>query len=155
MSTAQLVRDRVHTAYWDHDWHCAMTTLHVLAEVFGFDLHQQVLDAAVGMYGAGGYRAQCGLVEGGLMAIGILGRAQGLAEETVGDVCYAYAESFEGHFDSLLCRELRPGGFQPDDPPHLCEDLTREAILFDVDFIARAVYKEEGLARNGALTPQP
>jgi len=36
-------------------------------------VHQcpQLLDAAVGMHGAGKYGAQCGLVEGSLMFIGL------------------------------------------------------------------------------------
>ncbi len=50
-------------------------------------------------------------------------------------MCYNLAEAFESRFGSLLCRDLRPEGFKPDNPPHLCEDLTREAILFDVDLM--------------------
>jgi hypothetical protein len=131
-----LVRDRVHEYYWACDWKCAVTTLRVLAEVFGLPLSDQVLDAALGMHGAGGYRAQCGLVEGALMFVGVVAKAEGLSDDVIVQACYNYAEQFELRFGSLLCRELRPEGFKPDNPPHLCEELTRDAVLFDVSFVS-------------------
>jgi undecaprenyl diphosphate synthase len=39
------------------------------------------------MHGAGGYRAQCGLVEGALMFIGVIGKARGLSNEAVVQAC--------------------------------------------------------------------
>ncbi|MGD9028315.1 MAG: C-GCAxxG-C-C family protein [Anaerolineae bacterium] len=131
-----LVHSRVHEYYWAYDWNCAVTTLRVLAEVFGVTLSDQLLDAALGMHGAGGHRAQCGLVEGALMFPGVLGKASGVADDAIVQACYEYAECFELRFGSLLCRELRPEGFNPRNPPHLCEELTRDAILFDTSFIA-------------------
>jgi hypothetical protein len=138
LDLAQLVEDRVRECYWNHDWNCAVTTLRVLSEVYDVPLNQQILDAAVGMHGAGGYRAQCGLVEGALMFVGVTGRAQGLADGAIVERCYSLAQAFQTLFGSLLCRELRPGGFSPDDPPHLCEDLTRRAILFNIRFLGRS-----------------
>jgi hypothetical protein len=132
----ELVRERVHECYWTHDWNCAVTTLRILAEIFEVRLDRQVLDAGVGMHGAGGFRAQCGLVEGALMFIGVAGKAHALDDGAVAEVCYNFAQQFEGQFRSLLCRDLRPGGFSPDDPPHPCEELTREAHLFDVSFVS-------------------
>ena len=38
-----------------------------LGELLGFHIEEQTYAAAVGMHGAGGFRAQCGLVEGALM----------------------------------------------------------------------------------------
>jgi hypothetical protein len=136
MELRELVRDRVHDYYWDHDWNCAVTTLRILSEVFEVPLNRQVLAAAVGMHGAGGYRAQCGLVEGALMFIGVAGQAWHLTDETVVKACYDFAERFEKRFGSLECRQLRPEGFEPENPPHLCEELTRNAILLDVRFVA-------------------
>lgn len=127
----------VHQAYWDQNWNCAVTTLCILAEAFDVALDQQVLNAAVGMHGAGGYRAQCGLVEGALMFIGILGEARELSDDEVVKMCYNLAEAFEGRFGSLLCRDLRPEGFKPNNPPHLCEELTCSAIRFAIHFIAQ------------------
>jgi len=125
-----------------------VTTLRILSEFFDFPLEGQVLDAALGMHGAGGYRAQCGLVEGALMAVGIIGRRHGLADDQVVRLCYAFAEQFEAEFGSLLCLELRPEGFRPDNPPHLCEELTRRAIQFDVAFLGDVLHRK-GKERNG------
>jgi hypothetical protein len=133
----------VHEYYWERDWNCAVTTLRILSEVFEVPLDQQVLEAALGMHGAGGYRAQCGLVEGALMFIGVGGKAQGFDDARVARDCYDFAEQFETQFGSLLCRDLRPGGFSPDDPPHLCEELTREALLFDVSFISEWIERSK------------
>lgn len=150
-----LVRRRVHRAYWDHDWNCAVTTLRILGEVFDLAIDQQVLDAAIGMHGAAGYRAQCGLVEGALMFLGILGKDRGYPDEAVVETCYRFAETFEGRFGSLLCRELRPEGFKPDNPPHLCEDLTRRAILFDIDFVAERLSGREEPETGDNGVPEP
>lgn len=136
MDLRQLVYERVHEYYWEHDWNCAVTTLRILSEVLEVPLDQQILEAALGMHGAGGYRAQCGLVEGALMFMGVGGKAQGLDDARVAKGCCDFAERFETQFGSLLCRDLRPGGFSPDDPPHICEELTREALLFDVSFVS-------------------
>ena len=131
---AALIRRRVHELYWRYDANCATTTLDILSGLHGIELQTQVMQAAVGMHGAGGHRDQCGLVEGGLMLLGILGAARGLDREAIVEICCEYAEAFVGGFGSLLCRELRPEGFSPDNPPHLCEDLTVRAIGFTHDF---------------------
>ena len=44
--------------------------MRILSHLFSFPLEEQTLDAAIGMHGAGGLGAQCGLVEGSLMFIG-------------------------------------------------------------------------------------
>jgi hypothetical protein len=51
----------VHESYRINDYNCATTTLIVLSELFNIPLEQQVLYASRGMYGAGGFLAQCGL----------------------------------------------------------------------------------------------
>jgi hypothetical protein len=112
-----------------------VTTLRILAEVFEVELHRQVLDVAIGMHGAGGYRAQCGLVEGALMFIGLFGKAHARTADEIAQTCYNFAETFEDRFGSLLCRE----GFAPDNPPHLCEDLSRRVILFAIEFLNRGL----------------
>jgi hypothetical protein len=159
VDTHQVVRRRVRNAYWRHNWNCAVTTLRILSEVFDISLDQQVLDGALGMHGAGGYRAQCGLVEGALVTIGILGKARGYDDDAVVEACYRFAKAFEHRFGSLLCRELRPEGFSPDNPPHLCEDLTRRAILFDVQVIGDELIRREerGIAEGeptNSLSPR-
>lgn len=129
------IEKQVHDLYYGQDANCARTTLLCLSGLFDAPIERQTMAAAVGMHGAGGFRAQCGLVEGGLMFIGIYCDHLGKTEEEAVDCCYHYAEAFRDQFHSLRCRELRPTGFSPDDPPHMCEGLTCEAIEFTCHFI--------------------
>ncbi len=69
------------------------------------------------------------------MFLGVLGKSRGLSSEQIGQACHDYGREFEVRFGSLSCRVLRPEGFHPDQPSHLCEPLTRDAILFDIEFI--------------------
>jgi len=85
------------------------------------------------------------LVEGGLMMIGLLGSRSGESREQIIQLCRRYAEKFEEAFGSLLCRVLRPEGFRPDNPPHLCEELSVRAVCFTVGF----------LAEHWEMTPDP
>jgi hypothetical protein len=87
------------------------------------------------MHGAGGYLAQCSLVERTLMFLGILGRAKGLADQEIIQLCCRYAENYEEQFSSLLCRKLRPEGFGSDQPPLLCEGLSCRSVAFSAAFI--------------------
>ena len=75
--------------YWKDDINCVMCTLGILGEVFSIDLTPQVLDPAIGLNGTGKYQAQCGLVEGTLMFIGILGKQRKVPYETIKKLCYA------------------------------------------------------------------
>lgn len=129
------VQKRVARYYWQDDINCATTTLAVLSEHFDVPLAKQVTDAAVGMHGAGEYGSQCGLVEGTLMFLGILGRLRAFPDHAIVSACRAYAEAFEKRFESLSCAVLRPAGFSPQNPPHLCEGFTCAGIVFAIKFI--------------------
>ena len=131
------IRKEVHHLYYDEDENCARTTLLCLSHLFSFSICRDVLSAAIGMHGAGYYRAQCGLVEGALMFICLYGEKKGLGRDEIVKFCYEFASSFEKEFSSLRCKELRPCGFSPSDPPHLCETLTCRAIEFSFDFIKK------------------
>lgn len=139
MQLEQFVGERVAYYYWNVDVNCATTMLLTLAELRGMQLQQQVIDSALGMHGAGCFGAQCGLVEGSLMAIGIFGREKGLPPETIVSACYRFAQQFEQQFGSLLCKELRPQGFRPDNPPHLCEEFTKKAVIFSAEYLNRHI----------------
>ena len=102
---------------------------------FGIDLNPQVMDAASCMHGAGGYRAQCGLVEGMLMFVGIIGHANKMEQSEINSFCSRTAESYEKKFGSLRCEILRPNGFNDDDPPHLCERLSCDSIYHHLQLI--------------------
>ncbi len=140
----KMIAERVHAYYHLDDLNCVTTTLKILGEKCNLPLAGQVLDAAVGMHGAGGYRAQCGLVEGTLMFLGILGRAKGVGDQEIVELCCQYAKSFEDHFSSLLCSELRPEGFAPDQPPHLCEGLSCRSVAFSAAFIDQHMKEGNG-----------
>lgn len=144
MTAADFVRRRVEQYYWQQNLNCATTTLKVLAEKFGIELHPQVIAAAAGMHGAGEYGAQCGLVEGGLMFLGIAGNDRDIPEARIIEACRHFAGEFEKRFRSLLCRELRPEGFHPDNPPHLCERLTCRAIDFILTYVGGFLSKSMG-----------
>lgn len=126
---------RVHDLYWNRDLNCARSMLYCLAEAFDLSLHPQLWRAAVGMHGAGGFQAQCGLVEGALLFMGVYYAEQGVSDKDIARVCRSFAAAFTGRFASLTCRDLRPGGFQKSDPPHRCEALTVDAIDFTAGFI--------------------
>ena len=124
------ITNRVHELYWEEDINCAKTTLICLSELFEIAIEPQVICSAVGLHGAGGYRAQCGLVEGTLMFVGIYFHILGKTESEIVSACYDFASAFDKAFGSLRCLELRPAGFSENNPPHMCENLTCRAIEF-------------------------
>lgn len=131
------VKKRVAAYFHINDYNCVRTDLLILAEYFRVRLDRQILNAAVGMHGAGGYRAQCGLVEGTLMFLGLIGAEKAVAEEDIVVACRDFGQAFEEEFSSLQCRALRPGGFKEDDPPHLCEDLACRSTIFSISFVEK------------------
>ena len=136
MQYREYINERVHVLYWNDDLNCATTTLITLSEIFHINLNSQILDAAIGLPGAGRYGAQCGLVAGTLMFIGIQGKENGLEHEAIVSKCNNFAKEFEKEFGSLNCRDLRPEGFKPDNPPHLCEEITKKAIMFTLKYLS-------------------
>ncbi len=131
----EYIEKRVHELYWKDDINCARTALICLSELFKVDIEPQTIWSAVGLHGAGGYRAQCGLVEGTLMFIGIYLHVKGKAEDEIVSACYNFASAFDKRFGSLRCSELRPTGFLENDPPHMCENLTCNGIEFAYQYI--------------------
>lgn len=124
------ISDRVHDCYWVDDVNCATAMLRILGELHSIHISEDIYNAAIGMHGAGGYGAQCGLVEGALMFIGIACKTRNFRNDEVTELCKRFAAGFEEHFGSLECRVLRPQGFSPENPPHLCEKLTVRGIEY-------------------------
>jgi len=137
MKKQEFIEERVKEYYWEEDVNCATTVLKVLSEHFGVKLDTQIIDCAIGMHGAGEYGAQCGLVEGVLMFLGIYGRKKNMPKDDIVLYCNEFAKQFEKKFSSLQCSVLRPEGFHQDNPPHLCEPLTRDTVDFSIDFISK------------------
>lgn len=129
------ITKRVHELYWEEDMNCARTALICLSEVFEVTIEPQTIWSAVGLHGAGGYRAQCGLVEGTLMFIGIYLHVLGKTEDEIVSACFNFASAFDRTFGSLKCFELRPTGFSENDAPHMCENLTCNGIAFAYQYI--------------------
>lgn len=141
MDTKNFIQTKVKIYYWQDDINCATTNLRILSEIFPIELSEQIIDASIGMHGAGKYGAQCGLVEGTLMFLGIIGRYRGISDDEIVNACNEYAKQFENRFQTLLCKVLRPQGFHADNPPHICEELTCEAVLFNVGFVSDFITK--------------
>ncbi len=136
MKTDEFVKRKVSKYYWKDEINCATTTLKTLSEVFPIELNSQVINAAIGMHGAGEYGAQCGLVEGTLMFLGIFARENDVPDDVIVASCKEFARQFENRFNSLQCSILRPEGFKPDNPPHMCEPITCQAVEFSINFFA-------------------
>jgi len=136
MQYREYINERVHDLYWNDNLNCAVTSLLIFSEVFHINLNPQIFDSAIGMPGAGRYGAQCGLVVGSLMFIGIQGKENGLEHEAIVDKCNNFAKGFEDEFGSLNCRDLRPEGFKPDNPPHLCEEITKKAVIYTLKYLS-------------------
>ncbi len=143
MEREALIEKRVHDYYWEDDLNCATTTLKTLSEICGIKLEQQVIDSAVGMHGAGKFGAQCGLVEGTLLFIGIFCRSKGFDDKKTVKACYDFAWEFQHAFGSLVCRELRVEGFKKENPPHLCEMLTKKAMVFAADYLENVLLNQK------------
>lgn len=139
MKKEEYIEKRVSDYYWNENVNCATTMLNILSELHEIKLNLQVINSAIGMHGAGTFGAQCGLVEGSLMLIGIWGKEKEVSTEAIINLCYCFAQEFEEKFGSLLCKQLRPQGFKPDNPPHLCEGLTNQAVKFTVEYLERKV----------------
>jgi len=137
MKMKEYIKKRVHELYWNEDINCARTTIICLSELFELAIEPQTLWSAVGLHGAGGYRAQCGLVEGALMFTGIYFHTQGKTEEDAVSACCHFASAFEQTFGYLRCFDLRPTGFSENDPPHMCENLTCRAIAFTYEYLSK------------------
>ena len=128
----------VRRAYHDLDINCAKTTLKVLSDLFECPLDPQVFLSATAMHGAGRSGGQCGLVEGALMFMGIYFGEKGVSDDNVSGIAKRLAGEFKASFGSISCSDLRPGGFQKDDPPHKCEGLTVKSIVLCHSFIKKA-----------------
>ena len=136
------IQQRVHDYYWQKDFNCANTTLAVLAEIFSVKLSAQTTSAAFGL-NAGRMGLQCGLVEGALMFIGIVGLEQKFDDASKHGLCQNFVLAFQRKFNAITCTELRPEGFSPENPPHLCEARTVQAIDFSANFIKEHLFPKK------------
>lgn len=135
MDACEQITAWVHHCYWDKDFNCARTTLFCLSELCRLPLHPQISQAAVGLNGAGrtARNAACWKARSSFWAF--WARAWGKTDKETVSLCGQYATAFQQRFGGTNCRELRPGGFRKDDPPHRCEGVTVGATCFAWDFV--------------------
>lgn len=129
-----LIHRRVHDYYWKEDCSCIVTTLKIFSQLYYPELSSQIIHAAVGL-NAGRCGSQCGLVQGSLLFIGVSASQRSISKEEITGLCQKFCSEFQREFGSLLCKELRPQGFSATNPPHLCENITKKAVLFSARFI--------------------
>ncbi len=135
MNEKQIIINHVNHSYRNEKINCATTILKLLGNSFNIPFSDQVIHAASGMHGAGRYGAQCGLVEGTLMFLGIYGSLNQWDKGQLDSYCSRFAGAFEKRFGSLSCSILRPEGFHDSQPPYLCMDLTIKASEFTIDHL--------------------
>jgi C_GCAxxG_C_C family probable redox protein len=84
-----------------------------LGKLFHKEIKEQTVNAAIGLHDGGGYRAQCGIVEGSLMFIALMSKEEYKKSVTeIAGFCFDFVEMFEKEFKSLRCYDLRPNGFR-------------------------------------------
>jgi len=128
MELQEYIARRVEQEYHDLDTPCTPTTIKILSEVFKLELPKELVELSFALSGISKHGAQCGLVEGVLVMIGLIGHRQGLDKEVLAEICSDFLKQYDQKHGSLRCKELRLGGFNDDDPPNLCEGLTATSI---------------------------
>ncbi|MGE4465038.1 C-GCAxxG-C-C family (seleno)protein [Sphaerochaeta sp.] len=124
MNTCSTISTMVHGQCFLHSPNCSTKT--------SYHRHSRVLLPCMVVATTGD---QCGLVECAVMFIGIYHLERGWEEQDVAKLAYVLAETYRNRFGSLLCKDLRPGGFSEGDSSHLCENLTIGSIAFTYQFI--------------------
>ena len=133
----KFIADKIKIYYEIEEHNCAVSVLKVLAERYDFPIHQQVMDSALAQNGLGQSGAQCGLITGAAMFLGVVAVEQGWTKDTLHEHTQRLTTEFKNAFHALDCRSIRPEGFVADNPPHLCEPRTVEALEIMINYISR------------------
>jgi len=126
------ILEKMHYYYVEQGLNCAEATIIVLSEKFDLLINQQVMAAAIGMNGAGGSGAQCGLIEGSLMFLGILGVVKNATKDEIKAVIQNYTKLFNDKFHSLNCNFIKP---ENEYESKKCRDLAKESVQFCFEYI--------------------
>lgn len=136
MDRNKRIEEGFHDLYFNRSIPCSIASLMLLSEFYNLPLDQQVLDSAIGMVGAGKTGKQCGLLEAGLMFIGIMAKKNGIPRVDIVKICGKWTEELEELLGNTECRNLRPFPFKPEDAPkHLCLPISVKAVKKAVQFI--------------------
>lgn len=129
------IEELVHDLYWIEDKNCAITTMKVLSEYYDIDIQSQLYESMIAMPGIGKHGLTCGIVNGAIMFISIYGKVLLVDQDNLKEIIHEYVDQFNVLFGSVNCITLRPEGFDMKNPPHLCEQLTTDALKFTCGFI--------------------
>lgn len=134
-----MISEEVHKLYWEEDKNCAMTTLIILCNRHEVELHSSVVDSLTSMPGLGKNGLTCGIVIGAVMFVSLYCKANEVKEADIQKHTNLIVRGFKDEFGSELCSILRPEGFKPTNPPHLCEKLTVKAIEYLDNYVVNNI----------------
>lgn len=104
MNADKIINDSVHDMYWNMDMNCARTAMMTLSKVFGYKIEDQLDHAGIGMHGAGGFGAQCGIVEGTLMFIGCYLKSNCIKDNIIVKFCFDLPDPLKKNSDHWHAR---------------------------------------------------
>ncbi|MCK5126643.1 MAG: C_GCAxxG_C_C family protein [candidate division Zixibacteria bacterium] len=135
MNERQFIEDKIKIYFEIEEHNCAVCVIKVLSERFDFPIEQQTLDACLAQNGLGQYGAQCGLITGATMFLGIVAAQNNWEKEKLYLHTRELTALFEKKFKSLLCSAIRPEGFHEDNPPYICQPRTVDALEIFIDYL--------------------
>lgn len=112
-------------AYRLKGYHCSESSIRGAAEALGIELSDELLRiSSIFRGGGGGWGDRCGVVESGLMLLGLL---YGRKDPSVPDKAYSYLaqewhKRFKMEFVSIYCRDILPVAKHRSEPNPNCSN---------------------------------
>lgn len=135
MDIENFIDKQVHENYWEKDLNCATNILMLLSELTDIKLDKQILHSVSGFDGVNPLIAQCGLMSGALMFLGIYGREKNIPNSQLKSYSYDYSKYFQRKFGDTGCNSLNGKNSSLNLSPFSCEILTKDVVKFTFDFI--------------------
>ncbi len=129
------IAEEVHRLYWEDDKNCAITTVSVLSALYDIELSDDLYSSLLAMPGLGKNGLTCGIAVGAVMFIGLYGKDRAFEKDDIKLQANHLIKGFIDKFGSELCSVLRPEGFKYTNPPHICENLTVDAIKYVDEYV--------------------
>ena len=139
MNLHNFIDKEVHENYWERDYNCATNILMLLSEIEGIKLDKQVLYSVSGLHGVDPMIAQCGLLSGGLMFLGIYSCEKNIPNSQLSKYYYDYSKYFQRKFGDTGCQNLNGNSKSLGLKPYACEDLTKDVVEFTINFIEKNI----------------
>ncbi|MFA5828869.1 MAG: C-GCAxxG-C-C family protein [Candidatus Gracilibacteria bacterium] len=118
------------------DYNCGEVVVRTVANNLKIKLPIVAKKISSAMNGGGRAGAQCGILEAGLLILSLLcGRADSKQpRDPLQILAYKLTKKFENEYGNLLCRNIRPEGFKPDQINNICEERIIYGIIFLLNF---------------------